>query len=118
MPLRSEEKTDKAGYSAVKRAGRKEVSERTERWKSLPCLPDSNGVIGELSPAAVSPYVLAGEGSRVADCLVLVAEVCLSTDGTATLAPSIGELLADMLGVAGNEDTLACFMMAIRVWML
>ena len=76
--------------------------------EDLPCSPDWKGVTGELSLAAVSPYVLAGDGSRATDCLTLEVEVCFSADedeadGRATpSAPLAGEALADLLGVAGE----------------
>ncbi len=83
-----------------------DVDERLQGGKDLPCCPGSEGVTGELSPAAVSPYVLAGDGSRVTDCLTSEVEVRFSTDeadGRATpLEPLTGEALADLLGVAGE----------------
>ena len=60
------------------------------------------GVAGTLSPAAVSPYVLAGDGSCSDASLPLALEVSLSMDGTATLDASLEKALVDLSGVAGE----------------
>lgn len=58
---------------------------------------------GTLSPAAVSPYVLAGDGSWTDSFLTREADAIFSREGTATLeylrSPSM-----DLSGVAGGCD--------------
>lgn len=65
------------------------------------CLPCSCGVAGELSPAAVSPYVLAGDGSYVGACWSLADATVFSTEGRATLLEAASPALT---GVAGKSD--------------
>lgn len=64
---------------------------------------------GTLSPAAVSPCVLAGDGSYSEACLALDAEASFSKEGTAVLGNRLAASSAGLFGVAGNCDILGFF---------
>lgn len=66
-------------------------------WVSL-----SKGVAGTLSPAAVSPYVLAGDGSYRDTCFTRDAEASFSKEGTATLEECLFVPSECLFGVAGD----------------
>lgn len=68
----------------------------------IPCPWDSRGVAGTLSPLAVSPYVLAGEGSYSDTCFTCEADNILSIKGTATLEVSLLAPSMGLFGVAGG----------------